>query len=456
MKRRIILAIAISILGTSGWGQNVNSDPAPAFGTELPYTEVLAPPMPVTGLHRALAFSSETPRSNFLMGSLKFGVGYDDNVFSTPSDHISDVSYLVLPSIDFAQSRGRWNWDFGYSPGFTINQRVSQRDETAQNLHLLMAYRLSPHVTAQLRENFEKTSSLFSGLLDSSPAAGYGSLQQPNTSVITPLANRTGNTTGLDLTYQLSASALVGASGDFYFVNYDVPTESSTPSTGLIDSRSWAGNGFYARRFSNRHWAGVTYTFQRLLFNPGDKADVSRTLFFYSISTGSHVTLSVWAGPEQAMTSLPSSTSSFAGAAGSQTRWDVAGGAALSWEGRRTSFRAGYTRQTTDGGGLAQVVQLQQVDGELKQRLNKRWTATAGLGYAKNNPLSATGSGYSPYRSWLGSAGFNCHLTDNLGFDLTYGRDQLRYEYATPPVVSSYRNRAWFSISYSFVRPLGR
>ena len=85
-------------------------------------------------------------------------------------------------------------------------------------------------MTAQIHENFEKANSLFSDRLGGTPVVGPGPLQQPNAFVVTPLADRTANTTGLDLTYQFSASSLVGASGDFYFVTYNTPAGSTSQS----------------------------------------------------------------------------------------------------------------------------------------------------------------------------------------------------------------------------------
>jgi hypothetical protein len=83
-----------------------------------------------------------------------------------------------------------------------------------------------------------------------------------------------------------------------------------------------------------------------------------------------------------------------------------------------------------------------------------RWTASASVGYGKNKPLSAD-SGFAPYHSWLADAGLNCRLTDKLALGLQYGRDQLTYEFPASSQLSN-RNRAWFWISYSFSRPLGR
>jgi hypothetical protein len=462
MKGLSVVTWSIVLLAATGWGQDPSSPPVPAFGSdtdvsssELPYTEALQPPIPVRGMQMPLTFSSDTERSNFVMGSLRFAAGFDDNVLGTSSGHVSDMTYMILPSVDVGQSRERWTWDFGYSPGFTMSQRLTQTNEAAQALHLLFAYRLSPHITAQIRDNFEKTNSLFSGVLDNTAVAGPGPLQQSNPSVVTPQVERTGNSSGLDLTYQVGANSLVGASGYFYFVNYGRPASVAGQTYALIDSRSEGGDSFYAHRFSNRHWLGLTYNFQRLLFDPGDQTDVNRALFFYSISGESPITFSIWAGPERATSVIPGSLTTGNSPASSATRWNPATGAILSWQGRRTSFRVEYSRQTSDGGGLAQAVRLQGVDGEVRQRLSPRWTFSVGSGYGKNNPLNAA-LGYPPYHSIRSNAGFEYVLTDSLQFGFHYGRDQLTYDYPSSVQLSSNRNRAWFSASYSFSRPLGR
>ncbi len=455
MRAYIYIAIFVVLIGIPSRAQEANSHTVPlaAIGPEVPYTTELKPPVPVSSLQMPLSFSSEAERSNYVRGGLQLGASYDDNVLTQPTGHIDDVSYLISPSIEIGLTRERWNWNFGYSPGFTLNQRVVERNQAAHSLHMLFDYRLSPHVTAQIHENFEKSNSLFSGMFGS-PSAEPGPLQRPNTTSITPIANRTGNTSGLDLIYQFSASSLVGVSGNYYFVNYDAPTASNPIGYVLIDSRSWGGNAFYAHRFANHHWAGVTHNFQRLLFDPGYRTDVNRTLLFYTLPIGSEVTFSVWAGPEYRTTVLPAGVGATS-VTSYQNRWDAAGGAELAWQGKRTGARLNYLRQTSDGGGLAQAVSLQQVGGELTERLTKRWTAITSLGYAKDKPLTAV-SGLPPYRSWIGSVGLGYELRDNLVLNLSYGRDQLQYEYALSPAVSANRNRAWISISYSFARPLGR
>ena len=237
MKRHIFLiTVSAVLLATFCWGQDAHTVPAEALGPELPYTDVLTPPPPVNSVQMPLTFSSDRERSNLLSGGIQVGSGYNDNALVTPHNHISNVSVLVVPRIEVRQSRERWSLDFVYSTGITINQNLSEQNQFAHSLSFTTNYRLSPHVTLQLRDNFAMTNNLFSGLLGN--GAGPGPLQQSNSSVITPLADSTSNNSGLGLTYQFSASSLVGVSGNYYFVNYG--SVSGTPgASGLLSTVCW-------------------------------------------------------------------------------------------------------------------------------------------------------------------------------------------------------------------------
>jgi hypothetical protein len=454
--RRQIIFIAVSavLLGAFGWGQDGHTVLASAIGPELPYTEVLTPPMPVNSVQMPLTFSSDGERSNFLSGGIQLGSGYNDNALVTPNDHISNVSVLVVPRVEIRQNRERWSLDFAYSPGITINQNLSEQNQFAQSLSFSTNYRLSPHVSLQLRDNFAMTNNLFSGLFANTP--GPGPLQQSNSSVITPLADSTSNNSGLGLTYQFSARSLVGVSGNYYFVNYG--SVAGTPGiSGFIDSRSASGAGFYAHRFSNRHWVGATYNFKQLMFDPGARTVVHGALGFYSLILGTHMTLSLWAGPQYSTTFISNVlvAQPSAGRPGLPAQWSPAGGVIYSWEGSRTSLNVGYSRLISDGSGVAEAVTSQQADVEFRRRLAARWTAIAGVAYGRNNPLH-TLSTTTPLRSFQGNAGIEYRLTDNLGMSLSYGRQQQQREYLLLPSVTASQNRVWFSLSYMFARPLGR
>jgi len=425
------------------------------MGPELPYTEVLTPPPPVNSVQMPLVFSSDGERSNILSGGIQVGGGYNDNALVTPTDHINNVSVAIVPRIEIRQNRERWSLDFAYSPGVTINQNLGEQNQFAHSLSFSTNYRLSPHVTLQLRNNFAKTNNLFSGLFGST--VGPGPLQQSNSSVITPLADSISNNSGLGLTYQFSTSSLVGVSGNYYFVNYgSVP---GTPRiSGFIDSRSASAASFYAHRFSNRHWIGATYNFKRLIFDPGGRTVVHGVLGFYSLILGSHMTLSLWAGPQYSTTFISNVLVVQPGPGGSlalPAQWSPAGGVIYTWEGSHTSLHAGYSRAISDGSGVAEAVTSQQADAELRRRVAARWIATAGVAYARNNPLHRL-STTAPLRSFRGNAGIEYRLTENLGIGLSYERQQQQYEYPLLPSATANQNRVWFSLSYVFARPLGR
>jgi hypothetical protein len=407
--------------------------------------------MPVSGVQMPLTFSSDGARSNFLSGGIQLGSGYNDNALITPDNHISNVSYLLVPTIEIRQNRERWNLDLVYSPGITINQHLSEQNQFAHSLSFTTNYRLSPHVALQLRDNFAMTNGLFSGLFGNT--AGPGPLQQSNSSVITPLADSTSNNSGLGLTYQFSRSSLVGVSGNYYFVNYG-SVAGTNGTYGFIDSRSPSAASFYAHRFSNRHWLGVTYNFQQLMFDPGGRTTVHRALGFYSLTIGSHMTLSLWAGPQYS-TSFTSSVFPSAAGIALPSQWSPAGGVMYDWQGARTSLHAGYSRLITDGGGLGEAVTWQQADATIRRRLAARWTVSAGAAYARNSPLHRL-STTAPLRSFQGNAGIEYRISDSLGMSVRYGRQQQQYEYALLPSATANQNRVWFSLDYTFVRPLGR
>jgi hypothetical protein len=470
-KTAIVLLFLVAAV-TLAWTQSEQPDqrPAPALvsplltppsatqdaagGAELPFSEPFSPPGIVTGDRPPLTFTSEAGRSNFFTGSLQVVAGYDDNALSVSSSRVSDLSYLMGPGIEVAQTRERWNWMLGYHPGFTINQRFNERNQSAHNLNLDATYRVTPHVALRLRDTFEKTTNLFSESLASPLASGFGSLQPGNRSVITPLAEQTGNASGVDLAYQFSAGSMVGAGGTYYFVNYGAVAGATGPSAGLIDVRSLGTNGFYAHRFANKHLLGTTYNFERLNFDLGNRIEIHRVLLFYSLPFHTHMTLSLWAGPEYHTTQMATINPAILIAPGS--RWSGAGGASYNWQGQRTSFRAEYTRAISDGGGLMQAVTLQQATADVRRQLAARWTTSIGISYANNNPLDSILSTTGKIRVLSANVGLDHPITENVILGVQYGRDQQQYTAATPLLGKVNRNRVFFSLSYLFTRPLGR
>lgn len=455
MKRNTLLTIIVgAAIAIPGLSHAQETSATISDDSGVSYSEPLIVPTPMNSLQLPLSFLSESPRSNILSGGVQLGSGFNDNALLTPGKHLSNVSYLVAPKLEMRQSRERWGLDLAYSPALTVNQQLSDQNQTAHDLGLIVNYGLSPHVNLLLRNNFRKTNNLFSGVFDST--AGAGPLQQSNMSVILPLADTTTNNSGIDLTYRTGPNSVVGFGGNFYFVNYGRPS-STTASSALIDSRSASATSSYAHRFSNRHWLGMGYSFQQFMFDRGQDTSIQRILAFYSLSIARESSFSLWAGPQYSNTS---GESALAGAGdplmyGALRKWTPSGGAQLQWQSGRSGLRAGYLWQISDGAGLAEAVTLQQADLEFRRQWTKRWTTNTGLAFATNRPLQELSSSAS-FRSWQANAGLEYRLTDSLGMNLSYGREQQRYLYRGAPSSLGNQNRIWLTFSYFFNRPLGR
>ena len=423
-------------------------------GTEFPYSEPLSVPAVVSGVRSPITVGAEGTRSNFVTGSFQFVGGFDDNAALTGGKRVSDFSYLFAPGILLSKTRERWNWTLGYNPGFTINQRLSERNQSSHDLSTYLTFRLSPHVTLRFLDSFEKSSSLFSGVLASPLVPESGPVQGPNQSLITPLAQRTANLTGVDLGYQFGANSMIGGGGTYYLTNYDQVAGRARTSTGLIDNRSIAADGYYAHRFSNKQWFGTRYDFQRITFDIGGQTTVYRMAVFYVVPLGTSMSVSLWAGPERSSTAVPATSDSLL--ARSDLRWSGAGGASFDWTGQHTGFRAGYVRRTSDGGGLSAAVALEQVDAGLRHQLSARWFTDLGISYANNNPIQTSSNSAGKIRVLTLTAGLARKVTNNLSFGVQYGRDHQRSTDAPSSPGLVQRNRVLLSLSYSFSRPLGR
>ena len=78
----------------------------------------------------------------------------------TPPTRSATSITRFIPTIEIDKTTPRQHFMLNYSPSFTVYQHTSSRNQTDQYLNLNFLYRLSPHVTASLADNFQKTSSV--------------------------------------------------------------------------------------------------------------------------------------------------------------------------------------------------------------------------------------------------------------------------------------------------------
>jgi hypothetical protein len=407
---------------------------------------MLTPP-PVSGEAFSTTPLSEM-RSNYLRAGLTVNTAYSNNVLAGASTNpVSDVSYSIWPTLGLDETTSRLRSVLTYSPGFTFYGRTSADNATDQNVYLNLQYRLSPHVTASVRDNFQKSSNIFNR--PDLPSAGiYGAPQVPTIAAIPPIADLLNNTAHAELTYQFSASSMIGASGMFTNLHYPDPTQ----VPGLYDSSSQGGSAFYSHRLSAKHYIGLTYHYSRILAYSVDTQSETQTnaiLAFYTIYLKPNLSLSLSGGPQHsdiAQAPQPSFRS-----------WSPAVSTSLGWQGRHATFAASYSRIVTGGGGLIGAFNSNTANALVHWQIARTWNLDSGVGYAIFESLT-------PFLSSADQGGHSVSgsisLRHQLGehFNAALGYTRLHQSYSGIAVLSTNpdTNREYISLSYQFTRPLGR
>jgi hypothetical protein len=408
---------------------------------------MLTPP-PVSGEAYPRLPASEG-RSNYLRGGITFNTAYSDNVLgSTNALPVGDVSYSVWPTLTLDQTSSRLHWVLAYAPGFTLYQHTNSRNESDQNLALDVQYRLSPHVTFSLRDSLQKSSNIFNQP-DQGLAGGVsGSSQPPNLSVFAPLADQLSNISGMGITYQFARNSMVGIGGSLANLHYPKPAE----VPGLYDAASRGGSAFYSYRLSKERYVGITYQYQQLLSYPAATVNETQThsfLLFYTFNLASALSVSVFGGPQYSSSGAQyfSATQS----APPRQSWSPAAGASFNWQAHHSAFAVSYSRIISGGGGLIGAVELDSGAVSVMQQVTRNFSVSMAGSYGNNNVLAvfAAGNGHSI----SGSASIQRQIAEHLNLQAGYTRLHQNYSFlaANPDT-----NREWVSMSYQFVRPLGR
>ncbi len=441
----LVLLAAVSVAAAQDQAKPLT----PAQSSEVaPAVDDQRAPAPalLTGDASSLSFSSELERSNILRGGLAVQATYDDNAANNAT-RIGDFGYSILPFIQLDQTRSRLHWTLGYFGGLTVNQRLSSRNQGSHDLNGSLQYRLSPHVDLRLSDSFLDTTGFLQQFQNGLGTPVTGPINQPNQTLVTPLAKSLNNTGAVDMSYQYGAGDVIGGGGTFYDAHFkDVPTG----STQLVDTTTRSGDFYYNHRFTERNWTSITYKFQRLTFSPiGNEVIDHSLLLSHTITIQQHLTLSMFAGPDY------SEIDALSGGSPSEHQLSASGGTSLGWQGQFTSLRLGATRQVSDGGGLSGAVTVTSVNGGVRRQLARSTTVYLTAIYGHNRELGRAVAGNPPLKSATGTVGLEQKLAANFMLRLDYSRDYL--EGGTVSSSGSVNhNRGSISISYNFTRPLGR
>jgi len=458
MTRQIfaLTVLAASVLSAAQNQPQAGQTDEPA----APVEDLRAPtPALLSGDSGSLAFSSELERSNYIRGGITVGATYDDNAASTTTK-IGDFSYSILPSIQLDQTRSRLHWVLGYFGGFTANQRLTDRNQASHNLSGSLQYRLSPHMDLRLSDNFLDTTGLLQQFKNGIETPVTGPVNQPNPTLITPLAENMNNTAAADWSYQFSRDDMIGAGGTFYDAYFhDQPTGSTT----LLDTSTRSGYAYYNHRFTARNWTGITYKFQRMDVGSGANLTTTHSLLLsHTIYFREHMSLSFFAGPEYSEIDTVTVTAnivppviSFATISNGEHQLTASGGGSFGWQGQLTSANLEVSRKVSDGGGILGAVVLDSVQGGIRRQLARRTAAHLNATYGHNRELSGFTTG-TPVNSASGTVGVEQQMSANFTLRLDYGRDYQTDSTTSSTVGSINHNRGTISISYNFTRPMGR
>ena len=441
-----------------------HSVPVPAVtlgllsGDEVPDSDTvnwsaLRPIVPamIGGYGASLAFGTEMERSNYIRGGLTGQATYDDNAYLTSTGPLSNYTYSIAPQISLDQSRSRVRWIMNYAGGFTFNQRFASQNQTSQDFNFDVQYRLSPHVNVRASEVILLTSGLFgatNGLDGTVPGVPQGN----NPFVITPLSKEFQNITRGEISYQFTATDVIGMSGGYLGSQYhDQPV-----NTTLLDTQSGNAAGFYLHRLTPSNWVGGSYVYQQYAFSPGaNDTVVHSALAFDTFLLRRDMTLSIFAGPQY-------SNSVFSSISGPPVMatdhgWSGAGGITYDWQGLHTSANASFVRHISDGGGVQGTVIATSVSGNFRRQLTRRWSVLLSGAYAINDGL-APSSEFPAASTKYASGGFAIthQFTEHLFCQAAYSRQYQESAGVTALNGTANHNVVLASVTYQFARPWGR
>lgn len=457
MIMKIINQVCVGLLllpAPSLWAQadNASTQSAPANSDNT--DNRMLTPAPVNGQSYPASYTAGE-RSNYVRGGMAFSSAYSDNVLgSVNGQPVSDVSYSVAPFIGLDETTTRLHWGLTYAPGFTFYQRTSSRNEADQNASINLHYRLSPHVTFTATDGFQKSSSVFNQPFPGVGFAVAGGTQEPNFSVIAPTAPFLSNAGNLGINYQFALNGMVGASGTFSNLHYS--NQAQVP--GLSDSSSRGGSAFYTLRVSKMHYIGATYQYNRFvsyLTAGQSETQTHALLVFYTLYASSRLSISFFGGPQHSDTVQPPQPPLLLPLPPVRS-WVPAAGASMSWQGRLTNLAISYSHVISDGGGLEGAVQLDSASASIQRQMTRRLSGSVGGIYAQNDVLGASLAGASSGHTLSGTASLQQEIGQHINVQLGYTRLHQDYSGVAVLAATPNTNREFISISYQFLRPLGK
>lgn len=387
-----------------------------------------------------------------LRGSIGFSVGCDDNVLSTTTNKLGECSYTFLPSLALYRTTPLSKVNVSYSPGFVFHQKLSSYNEASHRAAADITFRMTPRWTLRLRESFSLSTSLFDTGVQGEPV--FGPIQQPNSSIITPIAERFENSSGLDLSYQLTRRAAMGTSVSYTDLRFnDVGDSSAT----LIGSKSGTASAFYNYRLSPRQWVGVSYLFHKLWYEQGTWTVAHSVVYTHTFALTPSVSISLFGGPDYSTSNgqLVSQGGSTIRLPGRRSSWSPGAGGTFNVRKSRTAFAAGFTRRIADGSGLMGASRLNEAHASVSRRFTRTLTLSGNASYGQSRLLDSEID--LPIRTASVGGGLQKEIVRNLSLGVRYAWEHQEFPNNTLLLTNdANHNRGSITLTYSFSKPIGQ
>lgn len=441
---RLLCACLLLIVATTAWSQ-VEPDATGGGGFQLDDLHMMTPP-PVSGDVLPVGVGSEV-HSNFLSAGLVTTIAYSDNLLeANTGGNNSDEIYSFLPTFGYDRRTPRQGEWLNYSSGFTFYQKDSPLNGASQNADAGYRFHISPYAVLQFHNVLSQNYNLFN---QGNPFAGSGAsgtLGSPSSVLVAPFANLFANASSAAIDYQYGRNAMIGGSGSYSFLHYS----ENSQTEGLVNGNTTGATGFFSRRLAKSEYVGVAYQFSKFITHPISTYTATHTVFgFYTHYFTRSFSASVLAGPEQ--------YTSWSPGVPKQASWTPAVQGSVGWLDQRWNLSASFSHLVSGADGLigAQNSNLGNLSAQLA--VSKTWTVGANGEYAKISNIDPTVFAGNPAgHTVLGSAFLRHRLAERLNVEAGYGYFHESYQGITAVPTSPSSNRAYVSISYAYVRPVGR
>lgn len=403
------------------------------------------PPLLLPGEIPSPVNEEETYKGDVLTMGVGISTNVDDNALNDNRNKVLNVLTTVQPHFGWTGSHPRTEWTVNYRPGYSISHQLPIYSSRSQQLDSTFQWRPVRRLKLRLRESLLESTNPFDRLQSVEPAPGSPVINQPNSAILTT-ARTSSQHAGLDLIYATGPHSIIGASGSFFEVNYKDPAS----SRAFGGASSTAGQLFYNRKISPRQWVGIDYNVRELTAHAPDSRSLVQNIFAtYSVMLRPHTVLAGFAGPERSTTheSTLSATTPVRGS----DHW--AGGATYSWSSSRSGIIGSFSRQISDGGGLAGIVRVSSARAQVRHEFVPRWAADLSLSYERNKTLS-TATNTLTYIS--GACGLSHSLRPDLWIDVRYWWVHESAAGVQPALSAADHNRISISLLYDLKSLLGK